>query len=353
MEKFYKIVAEYEFMDELCHTLFDIKAKYYNLLKTKALQNIAQENINLNKRFLNITKGELDKSTANVYLHAADSKYIYLAGEVDIASINLSNAMYLENKVDYKVTNTDTFVEHNSDKKFSPVVFPFKNEEATDIAYNNSPDLAVLINTKSAMEESLKYIKKQYFPEISAGVGYGFNHTYFASNNSLQTGVSISSDVNLMELKYSVDNAKSQVDIADNEITLFKNDLNFEVLRALSNVDCYEKQLPKLEEEINSAKKSMDMAFKKYEANNLDYTALHDSIEDYISANERYIQCLYNYNMSIIQTEMAMHYHIVDIHHKATHAMHHHADELIEHLNEALDCNKKEKKNGKTKRKIK
>lgn len=351
MEQFYKIAAEYEFMDELCHALFEVKAKYYSLLKNIALADIAKENIELNERFLNIAKGELDKSTAQVYLSASNSKYIYSQGEVDIANINLSNSMYLNGSINYKVQNTDTFAKYNPNKKFTPIVFPFKEEDAVNIAYQNSPDLAVLTNTKAAMEQSLKYIKKQYFPELSAGVGYGFNHNNIASsNNSLKVGVNLSSDVNLMELKYSIDNAKSEVDIADNEINLFKKDLNFEVLRALANFDCYKKQMPKLEKEVATAQKSMDLAFKKYTDNTLDYTALHDAIEDYIFAKERYVKCLYEYNMSIIQTEMALHYHIVDIHHKAEHAMHHHADELLEHLNDALNCDKKENKNKKSKR---
>ena len=44
----------------------------------------------------------------------------------------------------------------------------------------------------------------------------------------------------------------------------------------------------------------------------------------------------------------ALHYHMVDIHHKSQHAMISHSDELIEHLIEALNCDEKE--NKKTKR---
>ena len=39
---------------------------------------------------------------------------------------------------------------------------------------------------------------------------------------------------------------------------------------------------------------------------------------------------------------MAMHYHIVDIHHKSEHAMHYHSQELIDHLNKVLGCDEKE-----------
>jgi len=346
MEKFYKIAAEYEFMDTLCHTLFDIKAKYYTLLKTLALKDIAYENLKLNEQFKQIAHPGIDSSTADVYLASADSKYINAQNEADIAKTNLNNSMYLDGNTNYNIKNTETF-NLASKKEFTPLNFPFSRENAVEIAYKNSPDLAVLSNTKSAMEQSLKYIKKQNLPELSADTGYGFNNTNFTKNNSFHVGLNLSSDVNLMELKYDIQNAKSELNIADNEISLFKKDLKYEVLRALLNIDCFEKQLPKIYIEISSAKNSLESAFKQYKNNNLDYTALHDSIEDYISAQEKYISCLYSYNMSLIQTEMAMHYHLVDIHHKAEHAMEHHSSELIEHLNEALDCDKKENKTKK------
>jgi outer membrane protein TolC len=351
MEEFYKIAAEYEFLDELCHTLFDVKAKYYDLLKTMAYSDIADENIKLNERFLNITKLGVDRSSAEVYLISSKAKKIDKDGDIDIARLALLNAMYLDSNLDYKIKYTPTFLSYNSKNKFTPLIFPFSEKDAADLAYKNSPDLAVLINTKSAMENALKYNKKQYLPEISAGVGYGFNKTYYASNNSMQVGVNISNDINLMEYKYSVDAAKSELEIADNEINLFKKDLYYEVLRALSNVDCYQKQLPKYEQEIIEAKETLNMAFDKYKANSLDFTALHDSIEDYISAREKYVKCLYHYNMSLIQTEMAMHYHMVDIHHKTEHALHSHADEILEHLNDALNCDEDETKHKKRRKK--
>lgn len=349
MEQFYKIVAEYEFMDELCRTLFDIKAKYYNMLKAMALKEIAKENVSLNNEFANISHEDIDKSTAQIYLAEANSKFINYDGDIDIAKLDLSNSMYIDANINYSIKNTETFNNYDKDNKFKPIVFSFSQNNAIDIAYTNSPDLKVLINTKKAMEQSLNFIKKLYMPEINAGVGYGYNNTNFASNNSLQTAINISATTNPMEYKYAVNKAKSQIDIVNNEIELFKKNLYFEVLRAFSNIDCYEKQLSKLHHEITLAKNTLNIAIKKYKDNKLTYTALQDSRKDYINAQERYIICLYNYNMSVIQAEMAMHYHMVDIHHKAEHAMHHHADELIENLNDALDCNKKEK-NTKTKK---
>ena len=85
----------------------------------------------------------------------------------------------------------------------------------------------------------------------------------------------------------------------------------------------------------------------KYKSGEINYVALQDARKDYISAVERYINSLYDYNMSLIQVEMAMHYHLVDIHHKTEHAMCYHSEELINHLNEVLGCDEKEVKKTK------
>ena len=347
MEKFYKIVAEYEFIDELCHTLFDIKAKYYELLRLDALRKIANENIDLNKEFLSISINDVDKSTTQVYLTDAYLKYTTIDGDFDIAKIDLSNAMYLDKKIDFSITNTPTFGNEIFINDIKTIKFPFKQENAIDIAYKNSPDLQVLINTKSAMEESLKYTKRQFAPELSAGIGYGINNTNFATNNSLYTSVNLTESVKLMEMKYSIDEAKSKIDIAENEISLFKNDLFHEVRRGIENTDFYEKLLPKFKKEVEQAKGNLNLSIQNYKSKKIDYVALHNARKDFIEAKEKYVDCLYKYNMSLIQTEMAMHYHIVDIHDKAEHAMHHHANELIEHLNDALDCDKKENRKKK------
>ena len=58
MEEFYKIGAEYEFMDSLCSTLFDVKWKYYNVLRAKALRDISLENIKMQKEILSMMQNK-------------------------------------------------------------------------------------------------------------------------------------------------------------------------------------------------------------------------------------------------------------------------------------------------------
>ncbi len=364
MEEFYKIGAEYEFIDSLCATVFDIKHKYYNLLRSEALRDVAEYNLSINKHFLNLakTKDKCDLTTAELNLSDAEVKLIEAQNNVNNERVNLTNSMYLDSQPDYSVKITGTFEydreyaknpkEINS-KKFQPEVFPFTRSKAVEIAYENSPDLSVLVSTKQAMEQSLLYIKRMYFPDLTVNAGYGYNNTnVYNDNNSFQVGVNLNSSVNLMELRHSIKGADAQVNIADNEIMLFKKDLYYELKRAFNDYDRAGKQVPAAKIEVGQAFNNLQIVEDLYIKGNLNYIALQDARKDYIKALHNYIESLYNYNMALIEVEMAMHYHLVDIHHKSQHAVHYHSQELVEHLNRVLGCDEHEvHKTKKSKRK--
>lgn len=350
MEKFYKIGAEYEFMDSLCSTLFDVKWKYYSLLYKKALLDIANDDLARLQNIYDNAKKSPDKETALVYLTRAKILCYEAQNDYKNAKLDLDNSMYVVNSPDYEIDKTETFnfSIYNSQNKdledFTKHEFPFKRSEAASIAYHNSPDLHVLIATKKAMIQSLKYIKRTYLPALSANVGYGYNNTNQTSNSSLQVGVNLNSSVNLLELKHSIKGADAQVARAQNEIDLFKKDLYYDIFRALNNADKAAAQISLAQDKVKQSYAAMKLVEEKYKAGAIDYTSLHDSREDYVQANTDYADSLYDYNTALIQVEMAMHCHLVDIHHKSGHAVHHHSDELINNLIKALECNKPENK---------
>ena len=358
MEEFYKIGAEYEFMDSLCSTLFYVKEKYYDVLKAQALVSIAEDNVVICKKYLKIAKGAPDRTTAQVHLSKALFELAYAKTVLKNAKVDLSNAMFIEDVPGYNIANTKTFA-YNHDygyvnkkipPKFEPYKFDFPKDKAMDIAYANSPDLRVLESIKSAMEQALKYVKRTYLPELSANAGYGYNNSNEFSNNSLQVGVNLTTSVNLMELKHSIKGADAQLKLADNEITLFKKDLYFEVQRAFNNVEFAADDVPYAQNTAIQALENINTVEKMYESGALNYVALQDARKDYITAMQNYITSLTFYNKSLIQVEEAMHYHLVDIHHKSQHAVNEHSEELIEHLNEALGCDENEQKHKKHKK---
>lgn len=351
MEKFYKIAAEYEFMDEICHTLFDIKQKYYDLLRVSSLVLIMKKNLELAEEIKNIVKDEPDKTNSLYNLNNAKVMLIEKEKELVNVKYNLSNAMYLDNKIDYKIDYTPTFIINeditSNPKNIQPLVFPFKNTEAIDIAYENSPDLKVIINTKNAMQEALKYAKKSYLPSVSLNAGYGYNRTYDAKNSNVLLNADISTDINAKEIKHSIELANAQLNIAENEINLFKKNLYFEVQRALNNVEKTSQELQYSKDALKISDKTYNIVKDCYKTNVTDYTELQQAREDYINSYIKYVNSLYEYNLALIQTEMALHFHIVDIQHNDKHSTHNHADILLEHLEEAINYIEVSDKNNK------
>ena len=107
---------------------------------------------------------------------------------------------------------------------------------------------------------------------------------------------------------------------------LFKKDLYYEVKRAFNNVERAQKQVPASKIEVEQALENFKIVEEGYKSNSLDYISLQKAEDDYINSLNTYIESVYNYNIALIQVEMAMHYHLIDIHHKSEHAVHYHFD---------------------------
>ena len=198
MERFYKLAAEYEFLDSICNTIFDVKMKYNALLKADAMFEIAKNNLLLNENHLELTKKlaakdskyKIDLTNAQIYLKEAKIKLVDAQNNYNLALADLGNSMYIAPAPDFSVKKSDTFnfndifmpevkdntgkdknivdvalktkIEKNQGAKFKKL--PYKMNDSFVIAEKNSPDLWVLDATLSAMKQSLLYIKREYYP---------------------------------------------------------------------------------------------------------------------------------------------------------------------------------------------
>jgi outer membrane protein TolC len=359
MEEFYKIGAEYEFVDSLCETLFNVKEKYYALLFAKSKLAVEKKDYELNEELLDLAEKiaakdpsrRADVSSARLNLGVARVRYHQAVNDYKNAKIDLNNAMWVEQPEEYTIKSTDTysynneFIDTTALKEFIPEKLPFDMKTAPEIAYKNSPDLKVLIATFKAMEQSLNYIKRTYFPELKANAGYGFNNTNREkSNNSWVVGVSMESSVNLMNLRHSIKGADAQLNIADNEIVLFKKNLYYKVNRALNNLTKAELEFPITQVSAANAYNHLQIVMDDYEHQKENYVAMQTARTNYHAALIAYIEALYAYNTALINVERATHSHLIDIHHKGEHAVHYHSNELVEHVTKWLNCDEKEKR---------
>ncbi len=368
MEEFNKIAAEYEFEDSVCFTVFDIKIKYYNLLKALSLLQVENINSDINKQIaLDISqlikenkKNKIDLLNTQVEEFVIKNRVIEANREVNNSQSDLNNSIYYVNAPHYKILKTPTYKDDyfekikpisniklkanisKSDTKLYKLHFTLK--EATDIAYKNNPDLKALIATKDAMEQALLVVKRSYYPSLNVNAGYDYINSNHYRNNSFSAGVNLNTDLNAMELKYNIDNATAQIHLAETEIEKFKQDLYISVEKALNNVEKTEKEISIAKQQAEKANENLQATITDYKNNKLTRLDMQNARELYIDALTDYINSIYNYNISLIKLEMSMHYHLVDLHEHTEHALEHHDDEIINDFDKAMKCKKRHSK---------
>ena len=348
MYNFDRVAALYEFEDMVLETIFGVKTNYYGVLAAKATLDVNRANVQINERNYQRTKAyfeegiksKIDLVNAEVYL--SDSKVTLVESEKAYknALVQLNNSMYIAFAPEYEIENTETFNFQNNyapvnlekidekkdlskppkdvnnafltsqvekinvldNYKFKP--FPYTFEESVNLAYKNRPDLKAYDATLKAMQESLKYTKREYLPEISATAGYGYRDQY--NTNSFNIGINLSSNVNIKGQKHKIDNAKIQVQLAENEIDQAKQDIYFEVQNLYINMVQLEKQIPLLAVKVKQTLENFELADGRYAVGLGDYIELQDAKVNYNNAQVSYVQTVYNYNVARANLERAI-----------------------------------------------
>lgn len=343
MRKFYLIADEYNFYNTVRETTFNVKQKYYEVLAARATVLINKAYVQINERNYQRTKAYFDEGIkskidlVNAEVTLSDSKIQLVQAENSYKNslVNLNNAMYLVNAPAYSISGTEVFNNVNdnvapvdltkitkpSDKEISKLPvnvkdakltssvetlelltdykvdeFPYSFEECMKMAYKNRADLKAYNSTLDAVKQNLLFVKRNYYPELSASAGYGFRNTN--STNSLNVGLNLSSSVNIMNQKYKVDAAKYQVDIAENSLNQLNQDIFFEVQNAYINMVELEKQIPLLAVKVRQTLENYELAEGRYYVGLGDYIQLQDAKVNYNNAQCSYIETIYKYNVA-------------------------------------------------------
>ena len=343
MQKFYLIADEYNFYNTVRETTFNVKQKYYEVLAARATVLINKAYVQINERNYQRTKAYFDEGIkskidlVNAEVTLSDSKIqlVQAGNSYKNSLVNLNNAMYLVNAPAYSISGTEVFNNVNdnvapvdltkitkpSDKEISKLPvnvkdakltssvetlelltdykvdeFPYSFEECMKMAYKNRADLKAYNSTLDAVKQNLLFVKRNYYPELSASAGYGFRNTN--SINSLNVGLNLSSSVNIMNQKYKVDAAKYQVDIAENSLNQLNQDIFFEVQNAYINMVELEKQIPLLAVKVRQTLENYELAEGRYYVGLGDYIQLQDAKVNYNNAQCSYIETIYKYNVA-------------------------------------------------------
>lgn len=348
--KLNKIAADFDLNYEIIKTIFNVKTNYYAVLAATANMKVQEANISVNERQYQQTKAyfeeglksKIDLVNAEVYLSDAKINYVTAQNTYDAAVIALNNSMYIQSSPKYSIEKLESFnfankyaevalknfdqdlvkkfkapdlaegasyqtsVQKNEliDINYKVEKFPYTLNESIALAKENRPDLHSYVAVRDALKQELKYQRIQYLPDLKAKGTYGLNAANTMSNSFQVAGTLDFASINAMDIKYKIEEAKANLDVADNAIDKMEKDIYFSVQTAYVNMVQLEKKIPLTEVSVKQTFENLELAMGRYEVGLGNFLEVQDAIVNYNKAQESYVKLIFDYNVARAKVEL-------------------------------------------------
>ena len=287
-------------------------------------------------------KSKIDLVNAEVYLSDAKINYVTAQNTYDAAVIALNNSMYIQSSPKYSIEKLESFnfankyaevtlknfdqdlvkkfkapdlaegasyqtsVQKNEliDINYKVEKFPYTLNESIALAKENRPDLHSYVAVRDALKQELKYQRIQYLPDLKAKGTYGLNAASTMSNSFQVTGTLDFASINAMDIKYKIEEAKANLDVADNAIDKMEKDIYFSVQTAYVNMVQLEKKIPLTEVSVKQTFENLELAMGRYEVGLGNFLEVQDAIVNYNKAQESYVKLIFDYNVARAKVEL-------------------------------------------------
>ena len=361
MQKYNLEAATYDLEEEVLNTVFDIRVAYTRVLSQRASVDVLLQNVKINELNVERTKAmydvglksKIDLVNAQANLTTAEIALLEGQKNYQTALIDLNSAMYYINAPDYMLKPTDTFnfaadenikneinvayekksygdneldfyikegsiysagIEKRSivdSYKFNP--FELSLKEALDKAFADRHDLKSMKLVKRASQESLKAVKRSWYPELNVSAGYGLNvnSNDISDNGNVLNSVSLYGGldfpmINGMYIKNQIEIAKLNVDKAQNNIDLLENNIYFEVQDLYVTMKQLEQKIPLMRKRVDQFQENFELADGRYAVGLGNYIELQEALTNYNNAQLSFIETVFSYNQARYELEKAM-----------------------------------------------
>lgn len=292
-----------------------IKSAYYNVLAKKEQSGIAEENLRIAEDFskkaeirYNVGEGtNLERLTAKVQFTEAKNTLEVARNELQTAFAVLNFSLGYGKRTDEIFTLADSLTYSPSDK------FTFEELYNLSLSVNQQIKISELNVRTSSINKSLAW--SSLLP--------GFSISYFKQSRDGDNGfygASFGISVPLwflFENRGQIQETSANVNIAESELQLIKNDVYLRLKSAFNDYENDLRQvnlyisdiLPQAEEVYRSAKAS-------YDAGDITYIEFLQARQTLISANNNYVNVLFGYYRSIFTLEETVGQNLFEIEHR-------------------------------------
>ena len=345
MAKYDTESAIYDYDFEVLNVVYNVRINYFKVLQALAHLDIYEQNVRiqtLNQERTQVMFDEGLKSkidVVNAQVNLTDAKIQLVEGQnaLQTAIINLKNSMFYQEDKPFIVKNTENFNFLKSDYKkkveslttIKPVVdvvkknedglimltsgiehkdiiqnFEFQpltisKKEAVEQALELRPDLKSNEMLARVQEESLKAIKRQYAPEITGDVSWGYTKYDSRYSSPLQLGASVGlGSINPMGIHYQVKEGESMLDIAYHNVNIAKTDIFWEVQTNYVNMRQLERKIPLMNLKVKATLENFELADGRYSVGLNNYVELQDALTNYNNSQLNFVEAVFNYNVA-------------------------------------------------------
>lgn len=291
------------------NVIYETKDAYYNLLYAFENKRVAEDTVKKFEMFYDQAKAfyeigmnpKVDVTIAEVNLSNAKLQFIQADNAVNLAVARLNNVMGVPFIDKYNVIER---------LKYQPVDITFQNTIET--ARDARPELKLAELKVESAKQTLKLVKKSYFPTLSIEGQYMEGGKTWTSNYGYNIGGYLNfPTINGMLIKNEIQEARY---LYDKEIANAKNTQNkiyLEIQNAYLKLEEKKNQIPVAMLNVKQSKENYELSFGRYRVGEASPTELKDAQINYQQAQLSYYSALYQYNSAKAELEKAIGKNIV------------------------------------------
>ncbi len=273
--------------------IYQTKDAYYNLLYAFEKKRVAEDTVKKFEMFYNQAKAfyeigmnpKVDVTIAEVNLSNSKLQLIQADNAVNLAVARLNNIMGVPFIDRYNVVER---------LRYQPVDISFK--KSIEIAREARPELKLAELKVESAKQTLKLVKKSYFPTLSIEGQYMVGGSTPTSNYGYNLGGYLNfPTINGMLIKNEIKEARY---LYDKQLAVAKNTQNsiyLEIQKAYLTLEEKKNQIPVAMLAVKQAKENYELSYGRYKVGEASPTELKDAQINYQQAQLSYYSSLYQY----------------------------------------------------------
>lgn len=284
--------------------VYKTKDAYYNLQYAIENRRVAEDTVDKFKMFYDQAKAfyeigmnpKVDVTIAEANLSNSKLQLIQADNAVKLAIAQLNNIMGVPFIDSYQIQDR---------LSYNPVDLTLN--KAVEIARDSRPELKLAEIKLESAKQTLKLVKKSYFPTLSVEGQVQVGGKHWTSNYGYNIGGYLNfPTVNGMLIRNEIKEARYLYDkeIANAQNT--QNSIYLEIQNAFLTLEEKKNQIPVAMLQVKQAKENYELSYGRYRVGEASPTELKDAQILYQEAQLSYYNTLYQYNSSKAALEKAI-----------------------------------------------